>query len=233
MSVTNIVPEIKDKLVEHLNEMLSAENAAVDRLDSRIQECLLPEGKQQLQHHQDETRAHQERLRRIITDLGGSPTDSKADLPTLRLPTGMVAKKTLTDMAKTITGGGGDTNPMPEELELMHTKEDYGIEHVEIIAYRTLIQLCERLGVSNAIPLLQQSMQEEQSMAKWIETNIPITFDKVWPRIEAALTGRSKEETRPPVKNLLRLYDSPKYVLDPNTISDQNELMCEGTSVKT
>ena len=41
---------------------------------------------------------------------------------------------------------------MPEELELMHTKEDYGIEHVEIIAYRTLIQLCERLGVSDAIP---------------------------------------------------------------------------------
>lgn len=105
LSAANIAPEIKDKLVEHLNEMLSAENAAVDRLDSRIQECLLPEGKQQLQHHQDETRAHQERLRQIITDLGGSPTDSKADLPTLRLPTGMLAKKTLTDMAKSITGG--------------------------------------------------------------------------------------------------------------------------------
>jgi len=195
MSSTNISSEIKDKLVEHLNEMLSAENAAVDRLDSRIQECLLPEGKQQLQHHQDETRQHQERLSRIITDLGGSPTDSKADLPTLRLPTGMMAKKTLTDVAKSITGGGGgDKNPMREELELMHTKEDYGIEHVEIIAYRTLIQLCERLGISNAIPLLQQSMQEEQSMANWIETNLPMTFDKLWPRIETAVTGRSKEE---------------------------------------
>jgi ferritin-like metal-binding protein YciE len=195
MSSTNISSEIKDKLVEHLNEMLSAENAAVDRLDSRIHECLLPEGKQQLQHHQDETRQHQERLSRIITDLGGNPTDSKADLPTLRLPTGMMAKKTLTDVAKSITGGGGgDKNPMREELELMHTKEDYGIEHVEIIAYRTLIQLCERLGISNAIPLLQQSMQEEQSMANWIETNLPMTFDKLWPRIEAALTGRSKEE---------------------------------------
>ena len=131
--INNITPEIKDKVVEHLDEMLSAENAAVDRLDSRIQECLLAEGKQQLQHHQDETRQHQERLRQIIADLGGSPTDSKADLPTLRLPTGMLAKKTLTDMAKSITGGGGrDTNPMREELELMHTKEDYGIEHVEI-----------------------------------------------------------------------------------------------------
>jgi bacterioferritin (cytochrome b1) len=158
----------------------------------------LPEGKEQLQHHQDETRAHQERLRQIITDLGGSPTDSKADLPTLRLPTGMLAKKTLTDMAKSITGGGGrDTNPMPEELELMHTKEDYGIEHVEIIAYRTLIQLCERLGISNAIPALKQSMQEEESMAKWIETNIPMTFDKIWPRIEAALIGKSKEQASP------------------------------------
>lgn len=40
-----------------------------------------------------DTRAHQERLRQIITDLDGSPTDSKADLPTLRLPTGMQAKR--------------------------------------------------------------------------------------------------------------------------------------------
>jgi hypothetical protein len=34
VSASNISPEIKDKLLEHLNEMLSAENAAVDRLDS-------------------------------------------------------------------------------------------------------------------------------------------------------------------------------------------------------
>ena len=45
MSATNIAPEIKDKLMEHLNEMLSDENAAVDRLDSRIQECLLQKAK--------------------------------------------------------------------------------------------------------------------------------------------------------------------------------------------
>jgi hypothetical protein len=40
-------------------------------------------------------------------------------------------------------------------------------------------------------------MQEEESMAKWIETNIPMTFDKIWPRIEAALIGRSKEQASP------------------------------------
>ena len=124
MSASNISPEVKDKLVEHLNEMLSAENAAVDRLDSRIAECLLEEGKEQLKHHKNETLRHQERLRQIITDLGGNPTDSKADLPTLRLPTGMLAKKTLTDMAKAITRGGGrDTNPCLKNWNLCIQKK--------------------------------------------------------------------------------------------------------------
>jgi ferritin-like metal-binding protein YciE len=189
MSTTNIPPEIKGKTIEHLNEMLSAENAAVDRLETRIQECLL-------QHHLDETRQHQERLRQIISDAGGSPTDAKADLPTLRLPAGLLAKKTLTNVAKSITGER-DTNPMREELELMKTKEDYGIEHVEILSYRLLIQLCQRLGLNSAIPPLTQSLQEEESMAKWIETNAPMTFDQLWPRVEAAVQGISKEQASP------------------------------------
>ncbi|AFU58438.1 hypothetical protein Ngar_c15030 [Candidatus Nitrososphaera gargensis Ga9.2] len=40
------------------------------------------------------------------------------------MPAGTMAKKTLTNVAKSITGEG-DTNPMREELELMRTKEDY------------------------------------------------------------------------------------------------------------
>ena len=83
---------------------------------------------------------------------------------------------------------------MREELELMRTKEDYGIENIEILAYRILIQMCERLGVSAAIQPLKQSLQEEESMARWIKTNAPMTFDKLWPRVEAVLTGRSKEQ---------------------------------------
>lgn len=192
-STTSLPSELNDKLIEHLNEMLSAENAAVDRLESRIQECLLPEGKQQLQRHLEETHAHQQRLRQIISNVGGNPTDSKADLPKLGLPTGMMAKKTVKNMVKSVTGSG-DTNPMPEEIDLMRTKEDYGIENVEIISYRMLMQMCEKVGLQNAIPVLKQSLQEEDAMARWIENNAPITFDKLWPRVQAALTGTSKEE---------------------------------------
>ena len=43
----------------------------------------------------------------------------------------MMAKKALSSMGKSVAGGG-DTNPLPEELELMHTKEDYGIEQLRL-----------------------------------------------------------------------------------------------------
>lgn len=193
MSSTNIPSEVNDKVVEHLNEMLSAENAAIDRLESRIQECILPEAKLRLQLHLDETRQHQERLSKIISGVGGNPTDAKADLSTLRLPAGALAKKAITNMTKSITGQS-DTNPMREEVELLRTKEDYGIEHVEILSYKVLIQLCQRLGLGSAVPLLNQSLQEEESMARWIETNAPTTFNQLWSRIEAAVRGISKDQ---------------------------------------
>ncbi|MFL6344826.1 MAG: DUF892 family protein, partial [Nitrososphaeraceae archaeon] len=47
---------INSKLVEYLNEMLSVENAAIDRIQSRIEECPIQEAKSRLQQHLEETR---------------------------------------------------------------------------------------------------------------------------------------------------------------------------------
>jgi hypothetical protein len=44
------------KLLQYLNEMLSVENAAIERLQSRIEETSMPNAKQQLQHHLEETK---------------------------------------------------------------------------------------------------------------------------------------------------------------------------------
>jgi hypothetical protein len=76
------------------------------------------------------------------------------DLPTMRLPACMMVKKTLTDVSKSLTSSG-DTNPMEEEMELMRTKEDFGIENVAIASYKTLILACQKLGVQDAIGPLQ------------------------------------------------------------------------------
>jgi hypothetical protein len=55
-------------------------------------------------------------------------------------------------------------------------------------------------------------MQEEETMANWIETNMPMTLDKVWPRIEAALTGRSKDQISPLPAKKPRLCDPSAYL---------------------
>ena len=67
-------------LVEKLNEVLSTENASIDRIISRIDQTPLQEVKQRLKQHLEETHIQKQRLKRIIIGLGGKTTDAKADL---------------------------------------------------------------------------------------------------------------------------------------------------------
>src|SRR3954470_2939217 len=162
---------INSKLVEYLNEMLSVENAAIDRIQSRIDECPIQEAKSRLQQHLEETRGQQGRLQEIIAKYGGTPTSSKAHLSTPKPPSTELMKKTIKDTVKSVTG---DTdNPLPEEMELIRTKEDAILENAEIIGYKMVMQIAERTSAQDIIPALKQSLQEEQSMADWIMDNTP------------------------------------------------------------
>ena len=49
----------KEKFALMFNSVLSMENAACKRLEKRINEVSLPEAKQQLQHHLEETKEQQ------------------------------------------------------------------------------------------------------------------------------------------------------------------------------
>jgi ferritin-like metal-binding protein YciE len=180
----NTSSELNSKLVEYFNECLSVENAAIDRLQTRIQECPLQEGKQRLQQHLEETRGHQNRLQDIITKYGGSPTDAKAHLSTPKPPATELMKKALKDTVKSVKGDSD--NPLPEEMELIRTKEDSILEHAEIIGYRMVMQLAERAGAQDVVPLLQQNLKDEESMANWIMDNTPVMLDQLWPKIQSA-----------------------------------------------
>jgi ferritin-like metal-binding protein YciE len=54
-----------------LNLALSYENAAVDRLEKRLSESRVPEVKDRLRHHLEQTKEQQERIRERINALGG------------------------------------------------------------------------------------------------------------------------------------------------------------------
>ena len=90
-SVQKINPNeiVTQKFIFELNSALAMENAGVERIQSRIDEVSIPEAKQRLEHHLEESKQHQERLRKLITDLGGNTTTEKIGLPLPSYPQSM------------------------------------------------------------------------------------------------------------------------------------------------
>jgi ferritin-like metal-binding protein YciE len=165
------------KLTLHLNEALALENAAIQRLQSRIKQTRMENVRQRLQAHLEETKRQQDRLKQLISDLGNgqknAATKDKAQLP---IPT---PPKSLTNVfGRMMTSA---------EYELIAAKEDAIVENAEIILYDMLTHLAERMNAANAIAILSQSLSEERSMADWIKTNMPDMIAQLWPEIEASI----------------------------------------------
>jgi ferritin-like metal-binding protein YciE len=165
------------KLILHLNEALAIENAALQRLQSRIKHTKIENVKQRLQVHLEETKGQQDRLKQLILDLGNgqknAATKDKAQLP---IPT---PPKSLTNIfGRMMTSA---------ESELTAAKEDAIVENAEIILYDMLTHLAERMNATNAIAILSQNLSEERSMADWIKTNMPDMVAQLWPEIEASI----------------------------------------------
>jgi ferritin-like metal-binding protein YciE len=164
----------KQKLTLYLNEALAIENAAVQRLQSRIKHTKIEDAKQRLQLHLEETRGQQDRLKQLISDLGEKGvTKDKAQLPITTSPK---------SLAKTV-----EKMLTPAELELKAAKEDAIIENAEIILYDMLTQLAVKMNAADAIPILTQILSEERSMADWIRINTPVMVAQLWPEIEASV----------------------------------------------
>ena len=165
------------KLILHLNEALAIENAAVQRLQSRIKQTRIENVRQRLQVHLEETKVQQDRLKQLISDFGNGQknafTKDKAQLP---IPT---PPKSLTNIFRRMMTDA--------ESELSAVKEDAIVENAEIILYDMLSHLAERMNVTNAIDVLLQSLSEERSMADWIKTNMPDMVAQLWPEIEASI----------------------------------------------
>ena len=174
----------KQKLILYLNEALSIENIGVQRLQSRIKQTKIENAKQRLQLHLEETREQQDRLKKLISDIGAGKVAATKDKAQLPIPT---PPKSVTKIAgKMMT---------PAELELKGAKEDAVVENTEIILYDMLIRMAQLLKVEEAISVLTQNLSEERSMADWIKTNTPEIITQLWPEIEASV-AMSEEEAQ-------------------------------------
>jgi ferritin-like metal-binding protein YciE len=75
------------------------------------------------------------------------------------------------------------------EKELIQTKEDAIIENAEIVSYKMLIHIAQEIGLQEAVPALNKSLQEETAMVNFIMGNAPLVLRLMLPKLEAPDTG--------------------------------------------
>ncbi len=175
---------------------MSIENASVDRITSRISQTPIQELNGRLKQHLEETYLQKSRLQRIITELGGKPTYAKADLSRLAQPATIIMKKRSITTAESKKEENVQDNSMPEEEELVRIKQDRIIEFNELEGYESLMQAMQTMDMPQQHEitlLLEQSVQEEESMAYWYKIHEPLVIDKLWPKMIHASIRRGQK----------------------------------------
>ena len=174
-----------NKFIDYLNEVVSIENAAIERLERRIQETAIQDSKKILQQHLQEEKEQQRRLIDLISTYGKKPTDSKADLISLHSLTNEARDKmkkdnvdtgndtNTTKISSTIHDSNNINNTMmtPEEAEILNTKEDALIKNNEISAYKTILKIDKGVIGKDVIDILKQNLQEKESMYDRIKSS--------------------------------------------------------------
>ncbi len=180
-------------LVKELNEILSIENAAAVRIASRIDNTPIEALKEILKRHLDVTNIQKIRLQDIIRQFGGKPTDAKADLLS-----SFVSSSTSTTTGTTQSENNLPENlkikeqskilkqSLPEDYEIVQLRQDFAINHDELMAYESLIENMQMIDIpykQENLSLLEKSMREEEFMVYWYKTHTPLILDNLWPKV--------------------------------------------------
>jgi ferritin-like metal-binding protein YciE len=187
------------QFIDYLNKTLSIENAAIERLTSRIEQTPIQDIKQRLVQHLKETHKQKSRLVQIISILGKKPDNIKANSPQSAAGTSNKIKNTFQTPADYLTYNenfkDGLNSSIPEEIELIKIKQDFIREYDELVAYNTLLHIAEEipdLSQNDIIKSLKETIQEEESMVYWFQVHAPLLFDTLWHKLINSPIKRSQ-----------------------------------------
>jgi ferritin-like metal-binding protein YciE len=132
-----------------------------------------PEIQAQIQHHLGETERQLGRIEDCLDALGEeTPRDHDASSGAAPVHLALAADGELLDEAFA----------------------DFALESYEIAAYRSLLTLCEVAVQRSIAPLLQETLKEEEAMARWLKDNLSrLTRDYVVECERKAGNGEEEE----------------------------------------
>ena len=138
-----------EELFEHeLKDILGGEQALVDALEQMAEETSDREIKKAYLQHRKETQGHIKRIEKIFRSLGQKPEAESC--PGIE---GLIKEKRVFMREK----------PTEELLEFFNVGAAQKVERYEITSYESLIDMADKLGLSAAVELLEENLQEEEA----------------------------------------------------------------------
>jgi ferritin-like metal-binding protein YciE len=151
-----------EELFEHeLRDIYAAEQSLLEALEQMAQESSDREIKRGFTQHRKETQAQIKRLEKIYRSLGRKPESGSC--PGVE---GLIKEKKLFMREK----------PSNELLEFYNIGAAQKVERYEITAYESLVDMAEKLGMTDVVDLLEQNLQEEEMALNKLKT-IASEFD--------------------------------------------------------
>ena len=168
-----------EELFEHeLKDILGGEQALVDALGQMAQESSDRDIKRAYTQHRKETQGHIRRIEKIFRSLGQKP-----EAETCPGIEGLIKEKKVFMREK----------PTGELLEFFNVGAAQKVERYEITSYESLIDMADKLGLTEAVELLEENLQEEEAALTKLKT-IASEFDVADERYEQEESDEDEEE---------------------------------------
>ncbi|HUA75819.1 MAG TPA: DUF892 family protein [Solirubrobacteraceae bacterium] len=164
----------ESKLVQYLNEAYGKEKELETALQAHIGMTTRAPYKKRLREHLTETKRHAREVERRVKRLGGTPQTVPIE-GFDPLAKGAGAAVELAGRAAALAQGPlhAIRGTGEQEKMLKNAKSEFADEHEEIATYSAIETLAEAVGDADIAKLARAIRREEESMARFLERQIP------------------------------------------------------------
>jgi Mn-containing catalase len=144
------MPQVKELLVEELQDLLNAESQLVKALPKMSDAAHNPKLKEAFEKHLAQTQVHVERLKQVFEMLGEEPQSKPCK-----------AMMGLIEEGEETIEEGGQKEEIAADLALITAAQK--VEHYEISGYGTVRALARQIGAYDVAQLLSHTLGEEET----------------------------------------------------------------------
>lgn len=157
-------------LLTGLKNQHAVENQAISLLSRQVERLQsYPDMEARMRQHIEESKVQEQRLEEILASFNSSHSTMK--------DAGLSLSGNMAALMHSVA---------PDEV-IKNTFANYAFEHFEIAAYRSLLTLCDATGQTSGKAALQQSLNEEMAMARWIDEHLEETTQRYLQRLNSGL----------------------------------------------